>query len=278
MSRIRAAVTGATTIAAIAAFTVVPAGAAQAAESHTTEPICASTGLIPTELVGDSVSLPLFDPDLGTLTGATFALHASAESSITLNLKPMATSASSLTATTSVDFTMDSSLPAVKAILSNGAATMTATSPTLQPGDSWTSGPISWHSQEPPVAVTPVDSMVGPGTFTVSATTISGLSRVMGGGGNALAGNTTNAGFEACVTYTYEVVPVIDPTDDPTEEPTTPAATTPAATTPAATTAAPALAYTGTERSGPLAALGAGLLLLGSSVIVLARRRRGQHS
>lgn len=277
MSRIRAAVTGATTIAAVAAFTVVPAGAAQAAESHTTEPVCATWGPDFTD-IDTKVALPGFDGALGTLTGAKVDVTGTVTGTIGVTLSPNAPIAKLIGITGTSTFTFGSSVPSLQQQLALNplAVEYTTGSEVKQPGESLSKDLDESRS----VAIEDglvLGELSSVDSFDVTAATVTPGLQNIGSGGNLTYVQATQGAIEACVTYTYEVVPVVDPTDDPTDEPTD-EPTTQAATTPAATKAAPALAYTGTERSGPLAALGAGLLLLGSSVIVLARRRRGQHS
>jgi hypothetical protein len=192
-------------IAAVAA--VVAAAGAQAAtltyqyglpiSQYTTE--ISETGL-----------LGLFDPALGTLTGATLTYFSAGSTSITLTN----TAAQDQTArsTSGMDVLWSSALAALDPLLadqqllySTGAALSYA------PGQSRTFGTLSDAVNTSPVLSGILAALTGVGSLPLMCQTLTSLT-VVGGGGNVRATQDTTAGCGAQITYTYSPSSVPEPT------------------------------------------------------------------
>lgn len=166
--------------------------------------------------INQSGSLKLFDSNLGTLTGATFNVHGSNSTIITLFHFASQPQDISGTGQTVLHFT--SSLAALNALL-NPAATLTLSAATgtvsmLPPGqqNAYVS-PVLADSDSTSVNVNGILSalsVAGGGTFNVSCTSVSTFGAT-GGGGNAFAGQQTTAGCGADITYTYSTNAVPEP-------------------------------------------------------------------
>ncbi len=173
---------------------------------------CSTVGPIPTEL-NATVSCGQFDSSLGTLTSISIEIDGEITGSITLTnnaLTPQivkATTASDFSlAAPLAGFTFPSTLFEVS--FTTGVQSLAAGTPTtfsnLDSGvDSATNSQSSTFA--------PYEGL---GTFSVGVQTVTGIT-VLGGGGNVVAGQSTDGLATAIVTYNYT------PAGTQTPEPTT---------------------------------------------------------
>ena len=186
-----------------AALALVSANAATVTYSFTNP-------LSPTE-INQTGSLSLFDSNLGTLTGASLT--------VTGNLESVATLAHSdarnqrLRLIFSSDVGLSSSLGAVHQLFNHSSDLSIATDTglqTLAPGATYVS-PLLTDQKILTAnlnAALAALSAPGGGNFNVNCASLSGVS--LSGGANVRFTQSTSAGCDATITYTYDPAPPID--------------------------------------------------------------------
>lgn len=158
--------------------------------------------------------LDKFDSSLGTLTGVFLNWNGQAVTTITLTNN--AAQDQRLRATSTVDLTFSSNDASISAILSAITLSMQANSGgivTLPTGGSQSFGPIA-DSDAANFTAGAGDAILaaftGPGTFSVTCESLSGISLV-GGGGNVVSSQETQAACGASVEYTFTTTQVPEP-------------------------------------------------------------------
>lgn len=163
------------------------------------------TGLLSTELVGQGGNLNLFDSNLGTLTSATLVLNG--RDRMTISLTNNATQAQNVAATGQVDLYFSSSLAALNAILSGANPVIQLTNPTglnnIPSGSTSVFGPLADSDTFNVVAPLGIFSQAGGGTFSITCDSLSGI-LLVGGGGNVVASQSTQAACGAQIDYDYD--------------------------------------------------------------------------
>jgi hypothetical protein len=154
----------------------------------------------PTE-ISQTGSLGLFDPSLGTLTGATLTYFSAALTSISL----INTAAQNQTAraTSSIDVLWDSPLAVLDALLADQTLLFTTGAAlSYAPGQSRTFVPLTDATNNSPDLSGILGSLTGVGTFGMHCETLTSIT-VIGGGGNVRAAQDTEGGCGAQITYSY---------------------------------------------------------------------------
>lgn len=150
--------------------------------------------------ISNTGTLDLFNPALGTLNSVTLILFGGGEMTITLT--NTAAQAQRTSATGSVDLLWSTSL----AGLDLSGIAIGLTFPTgvqnLNPGQTASFGPLS--DSDSAILNPAVGLFAGPGTFTITCESLSGIGLV-GGGGNIDSTQATVAGCGATITYDYTV-------------------------------------------------------------------------
>jgi hypothetical protein len=161
----------------------------------------------PTE-ISQTMTLPMFNPALGTLTSVTINYSDSATG--TLKVQNKAATTASGRVTTTIDFLWTSSLGG---ILTDSSYTLRNTGIlSYTAGQTRNFGPDTVGATQ---SVNPVlASVTGAGNFTLTCETLNGAT-IVGGGGNLEATQTTVAGCGAEVIYEYT------PTQTAVPEPST---------------------------------------------------------
>lgn len=181
-------------------------GAANAATSF--------SNVLETTEINQTGFLDKFDSSLGTLTGVFLNWNGQAVTTITLTNN--AAQDQRLRATSTVDLTFSSSDSAINAILSAITLSMQANSGgfiNLPTGGSQSFGPIT-DSDSASFSAGAGDAILaaftGPGTFSVTCESLSGIALV-GGGGNVVSSQETQAACGASVEYTFRTTQVPEP-------------------------------------------------------------------
>jgi hypothetical protein len=156
--------------------------------------------------ISQTGNLGLFDNNLGVLTGVSLAFNGANTTMLTLTNK--AAQAQTTKATSTTDLFFGSSLASLNTLIvaSNPVVSLSVTTgfQTLASGASATFGPLTdsdsvvWTSQLNGILA----SFIGTGDFSISCTSLSGIS-IQGGGGNIGSDQATQAGCGADIVYTY---------------------------------------------------------------------------
>ena len=186
-----------------AALALVSANAATVTYSFTNP-------LSPSE-INQTGSLSLFDSNLGTLTGASLTVTGNLESVVTL--AHSAARNQRLRLISSSDVGLSSSLGAVHQLFNHSSDLSIATDTGLQtvaPGATYVS-PLLTDQKILTAnlnAALAALSAPGGGNFNVNCASLSGVS--VSGGPNVRFTQSTSAGCDATITYTYDPAPPID--------------------------------------------------------------------
>lgn len=146
-------------------------------------------------------SLGLFNPSLGTLTGAVLETTGGAIFSFTGTNN--AAQAQMATINAGTDILWSSSLAALNPLLGTISLTATSGAQNYAVGQTLSFGPFT------PTQTLSADlggilaSLQGVGSFNLTCNSLSSFG-VLGGGGNVFASQSTQAGCGARITYTYE--------------------------------------------------------------------------
>lgn len=151
--------------------------------------------------IGETGNLGLFDPALGTLTGATLTYFSAGTTTITLT--NTAAQAQTARATSAMDLIWGSHLLALDALLADQQLLFsTGAALSYAPGQSRTFGPLTDAANSTPDLSGILASLTGVGTFDMNCSTLTSVTAI-GGGGNVRATQDTVAGCGAQITYTY---------------------------------------------------------------------------
>lgn len=150
-------------------------------------------------------TLDLFDPNLGTLTGVQFNFDGSAQTIITLTNN--ASTAQNVSATGSVELYLSSTNLALNALFGNPVISLSMpTGVQAIAGNGIYVSPLLIDSDSGGYGVANLAAFIGPGTFSVTCTSLSGITLV-GGGGNIGSDQETSARCGAEIIYTYSTTP-----------------------------------------------------------------------
>jgi hypothetical protein len=174
----------------------------------------AFTNSLQTTEINQTGFLDKFDSSLGTLNGVSLTWGGQAVTTITLTNN--ASQDQRLKATSSVDLAFSSNDSAINAILSAITLSMEVNSGgfiSLPTGGSQTFGPISdsdvaSFSAGSGAAI--LAAFTGPGTFSVTCESLSGIN-LQGGGGNVSSSQETQAACGASVEYSFTTNKVPEP-------------------------------------------------------------------
>jgi uncharacterized repeat protein (TIGR01451 family) len=204
---------------ALPAFLALAGAQVQAATvSYTAAPPMRATN------ISGTVTLPYFDPALGTLTAARIKTRLQFGGTITLSLSSTSMSGAPVTepalmsGTTTVAINYGSSISLIQSAVGAQPTTgsYTTSEVLLNPGESWTSPPYSWVQPDYTVSTfsSPAELAVfqSPGTFDITYRSSVEPLQINGNhNGNGGGGRTTGAGVTFIVEYDYTVtVPQID--------------------------------------------------------------------
>jgi hypothetical protein len=184
--------------AAAALATLALSGTASAASSFTND--------LETTEINQTGLLDKFDPSVGVLTAVFLSWGGSARTSFEVTNTAAQTQSARIS--TAVDLVFSSNDSAISAILSTLSLSLQANSGgliSLPSGGSASFGPVDDSESASFTAGTGdtiLAAFIGPGTFSVDCTSLSGLS-VIGGGGNVASSQQTTAGCFASVEYAY---------------------------------------------------------------------------
>lgn len=189
------------------AFLLASMGLAAAAQGATISfqyglPIVqATTEINQTGLLG------LFNPALGTLTGASLTYQSAATTTITLTNR--AAQNQNARAASEMEILWSSSIASLTPLLAAPAMIMnfsTGAAQSYTPGQSRTFGPLTDSDSITQNLNSILASLVGVGTFGLTCVSETSLA-VIGGGGNVRGAQSTTAGCGAAITYTYTPTP-----------------------------------------------------------------------
>lgn len=193
------------------AFLLASMGLAAAAQGATISftfglPIVqATTEINQTGLLG------LFNPALGTLTGASLTYQSAATTSISLT--NTAAQNQNARATSRMDIFWTSSLGSLNPLIAAPPIAMSFTTGGAQsytPGQSRTFGPLTDSDSITQNLNSILASLIGVGTFGLNCVSETSIA-VFGGGGNVRSRQDTTAGCGAEIVYTYTPTPTRTP-------------------------------------------------------------------
>lgn len=166
-------------------------------------------GATPTELIGTTVLMPLFDSNVGTLTGATIVFKANeiikTGSSVTNNAATPQDFkvAQSITFSLSGPGAIGTALSALTLIPNTGFVTFTNVPGTPStPNNTVAFGPFTKSATDTLSAPLGALQTVGGGNYTITIDTITGTT-INGGGGNITTSVLTDASLTIDITYNY---------------------------------------------------------------------------
>jgi hypothetical protein len=164
--------------------------------------------------VNETGLLGLFNPVLGTLTGASLTYYSAATTTITLS--STAAQSQSARATSSMDMIWSSGLGALDPLMSDQQLLFsTGAALSYTPGQSRTFGPLTDATSSVLDLSGILAALTGSGTFGLTCESLTGTA-VTGGGGNVHSSQSTVAGCGAQITYTYQqTVTPPNPTPEP---------------------------------------------------------------
>ena len=156
--------------------------------------------------INETGSLSKFDSNLGTLVGATLTLYGGANFTIALTNTSLQSQSVRATATATLIFTsnelqVNGQIEQQKPEIVLSAATGAVTIPSGQTSNFGPYAKSASFNYDLNSILASVQSPGG-GSFSINATSVSGLT-VLGGGGNVSASQSTFAGAGAMITYTY---------------------------------------------------------------------------
>lgn len=157
--------------------------------------------------INQTGQLGLFNPALGTLTGAVLDIFGAATTSITLTNNAATTVSGRANA--SVDLAWSSSIAGLDALLIDDLALTFTTggNQSYTPGQSRSFGPLTDSDTfQYNLSGAVLAALTGAGTFGVTCESVSGVG-IVGGGGNLASSQATTAGCGASITYTYNAAP-----------------------------------------------------------------------
>ena len=145
--------------------------------------------------------LGLFNPALGTLTGASLTYFSAGTT--TISLTNTAAQAQTARAASVMDLIWTSPLAALDPLLADQQLLFsTGAALSYTPGQSRTFGPLTDATNNSPDLSAILASLTGVGTFGLRCETLTSITAI-GGGGNVRATQDTVAGCGAQITYTY---------------------------------------------------------------------------
>lgn len=182
-------------IAAAAALSVFSAHAATVSFSF-------GLPLVPTTTeISQTGSLGLFDPSLGTLTGAVLETTGGAIFSFTGTNRAAQVQTATINSGTQIVWSSD--LPALNPLLGIISLSATSGAQTYAVGQTLNFGPFTPSQTLSADLGSILGSLQGTGSFNLSCDSLSSFG-VVGGGGNVFAAQSTQAGCGARITYRYE--------------------------------------------------------------------------
>lgn len=154
--------------------------------------------------VAESNSLPLFDPGLGTLTGASITLASTLDSSLDLNCGISATFPKNIKGTTTCDMTFGSSLGVLDTLIqANNPQTSTATTGLFlaQQSTNYPFPNLPGSTTQTIDLISILASLIGVGSFNITGDSLTGTG-VLNGVAVTLFTNVL-AATNGSITYTY---------------------------------------------------------------------------
>ena len=181
-------------LVAVAAFVLAPASASAATVARQTVPACDSYGQT-TNWGPRDLSVPKFDPSLGTLTAVTVSQQVAMRSSLTASALDNAPSTITFNVDGSVHFEVPGLTPMDAAISANRTYNY--------PGKGTFSDTVGPAEKYANVSIAAMGGWVGPGTVTGVARATA--QATASSSGNADLSVRTSADVKFCVTYDYTV-------------------------------------------------------------------------